>query len=253
MAKKLYELLVVEGQLKTQASTTRAELKNTFEKKRHLFEEKRKTFTPIEAGTEPVVEEQSDIQTNVPDELKWLTTLWTKAVDTSYQVAEGNTVARADVVLDDASVLLTGVPATALLELEKRATELRDLIVAVPTLDPAKGFRPDAAKGRNVSRARDVVKKRTKKVEDHIVVVPVTEHHPAQVVKVNKDIETGTIMEQEWSGLITPAHKGRLIERAEELQRAVKTALQRANSVEVTNGQAVGSKIFEYVLAAPTE
>src|SRR5262245_34056114 len=197
MAKKLFELLVVEGQLKTQATTTRTDLKATFERKRHLFEEKRKTFTPIDAGSEPVVEEQSDIQSTVPKELRWIAGLWSKALDASYQVTEGNALARADVVLDDGRVLLQAAPATALLELEKRAGEIRDLILAVPTLDPAKGFRPDPDRGKDIARARDVTKTRTKKVEEHLVVVPPTEQHPAQVAKVSRDLVTGTIQEQE--------------------------------------------------------
>ena len=217
-AKKLFELLVVEGQLKAQAQATRADLRNTFEKKRHLFEEKRKTFLASDEGAAPVVEEQSDIQSTVPSELKWIADIWTKAIDTSYQVAEGNTQARGDVVLDNGTVLLSAVPATALLELEKRAGEIQDLLMAVPTLDPAKGFKPDPDRGKNIFRARDVSKARTKKIEDFVVVVPATEQHPAQVAKVNKDITTGTIAEQEWSALITPARKGELIERVEQLR-----------------------------------
>ena len=248
-AKKLFELLVVEGQLKAQAQATRADLRATFEKKRHLFEEKRKTFVASEEGAAPVVEEQSDIQTTVPGELRWLAGLWSNALDTSYQVAAGNTRARADVVLDNGIVLLADVPATALLELEKRAGEIQELLLAVPTLDPAKGFRPDPDKGRFVFRARDIVKKRTKKVEDYVVVVPATVEHPAQVAKINKDIETGTIAEQEWSALITPARKGRLIERAEELRRAIKAALHRANAVEMATLPTCGKAIFDYVLA----
>lgn len=249
MAKKLFELLVVEGQLKTQAQATRADLRNTFEKKRHLFEEKRKTFLSSEEGGGSVVEEQSDIQTTVPDELAWLAGIWTKVIDTSYAVAVGNTQARADVVLDNGAVLLTGVPATALLELEKRAAEMEEILKSVPTLDPAKGFKADPDRGANIYRARDVSKARTKKVEEFVVVVPATTEHPAQVAKVNKDVTTGTIQEQEWSALLTPADKGVLIERAEGLRRAIKAALHRANAVSMSETLPVcGEKLFGYVL-----
>lgn len=246
--KKLFEILVVESQLKAQAVATRTELRGTFEKKRHLFEEKRKTFLASEEGAQPVVEEQSDIQSTIVSELRWIADIWEKALDVSYQVAAGNTIAKADVVLDNGTVLLSNVPATALLELEKRAGEIQELLKAVPTLDPAKGFQVDAAKGPNIYKARDVTKARTKKIEDYIVVVPATEQHPAQVAKVTKDIVTGAIHEQEWSGLITPADKGKLIERAEELRRAVKAALHRANAVEMPSLPTCGKRLFDYVL-----
>src|SRR5687767_8952751 len=104
--KKLFELLVIEGQLKGQATATLNDLKNTFEKKRHLFEEKRTTFTENVEGAQAVVESQSDIQSTVPQELNWISNILSKAIDTSYGVAVGNTLARADVILDNGEKIL---------------------------------------------------------------------------------------------------------------------------------------------------
>ena len=244
---KLHELLAVEGQLKGQAQATRTELRGTFEKKRHLFEEKRVTFNPAEEGAETVVEQQSDLQSKVTDELEWIAGIWSKAIDVSYRVAQANTEAFADVVLDDGTLLLARVPATALLELEKRAAEIRELIMSVPTLDPAKGFQPDADKGANVYRAREVRKQRTKKTQRPLVLYPATPEHPAQTQLVPEDVPVGTLVEQEWSGLITPASKGKLLERAEEFGRAVKQARQRANEVAVPESEQVGAVIFRFV------
>src|SRR6266566_6352748 len=114
---KLHELLAVEGNLENQANKCRADLVTTFEKKRHNFEEKRVVFTPLAEGSPAVQETQSDIQTTVLKELEWIAPYIIKALDASYQVAEANTEARADVVLDDdaGTVLLRSVPATSLL------------------------------------------------------------------------------------------------------------------------------------------
>lgn len=248
MAKKLFELLAVEQQLKNQAQVTRKELQNTFDKKRHLFEEKRKTFTPLAEGAAPVVEEQSDIQSTIPQELQWIAGIWTKQLDVSYQVAEGNTQARADIVLDNGTVLLANVPATALLELEKRSAEIQELIKTIPTLDPAKGFKPDTERGANIYKARDVMKSRTHKVTKPITLAAATPEHPAQVQLVPSDEVIGKITEQEWSSLITPARKAELISKAEELQRACKAALHRANSVELPTAlPTCGKAIFDFV------
>ena len=121
---KLHELLAVEGQLKSQAQATRTELAATFKSKRHLFEEKVVTFHPSEENAEPTREQQSDLQSKVRDELRWIAGIWSKAIDASYQVAQANTRAFADVVLEDGTTLLAAVPATGLLELEKRVAEM---------------------------------------------------------------------------------------------------------------------------------
>jgi hypothetical protein len=246
---KLHELLAVEGQLKGQAEASRKDLRNTFEKKRHLFEEKRATFFPSAEGAKEKVEAQSDIQTTVREELGWMAGIWGKALDVSHQVAEANTSARADVKLDSGTVLLTNVPATALLELEKRMGELQELVAAIPTLDPAKGFKPDSERGRGIYAAREVHKTRTAKVLKALVKYPATAEHPAQTETYTADEAVGTLHEQEWSALLTPAEKGELLERTEELRRAIKQARQRANDVELaTAPNGIATALFGYVL-----
>jgi hypothetical protein len=88
---KLHELLAAEGNLETQAIQTRTDLANTFDKKRHLFEEKRSVFTSNREGEQAQIESQSDIQSTVSKELAWLSPHLAKAIDASYQVAETNT------------------------------------------------------------------------------------------------------------------------------------------------------------------
>ncbi len=246
---KLHALLAIEGQLKGQAAKTRTDLKATLEKKRHLFEQKRVTFQPHEEGAAAVTETQSDIQSTIPQELAWIAGIWGKALDVSYQVAELNTQARADVVLDDGRILLKNVPATALLELEKRAGEIQDLIVAIPTLDPAKAFQPDEHAGKHVFVAREVKKQRTKKMQRPIVLYEATKEHPAQVQLLSEDVPIGWVTEQEWSGLISTTRKGELLERAEELRRAIRTARTRANdrALEPTETPTCGAAIFAHV------
>lgn len=244
---KLHELLAVESNLENQAAKCRSDLVSTFEKKRHLFEEKRVTFTPAGEGTQPITETQSDIQSNVDKELKWIQSHLVKALDASYQVAEANTQARADVVLEDdaQTVLLTGVPATALLELEKRVAEIAALIAAVPTLDPAKGFTKDES--RNLYKAREVNKSRTRKEKKVFIKYEATKEHPAQTELLDQDVVIGAIQEQEWSGLITPAEKAELINRVEIVARAVRRARSRANDVEINSQAKIGAKLLGYI------
>lgn len=244
---KLHELLAVESSLENQANKVRNDLATTFEKKRHLFEEKKIVFTPSGESGQSVVESQLDLQSTVTKELKWITTHLAKALDASYQVAETNTAARADVVLEDGAILLKDVPATALLELEKRLTEIAALVNAIPTLDPAKGFTVDTARGTGIYQARSVTKTRTRKEKKVFVKYEATKEHPAQTELLDQDVVVGTVQEQEWSGLITPAQKAEYLARVETVARAIKQARSRANDAEVDRSKVIGSKILSYI------
>lgn len=248
MAKiKLHELLAVEGGLKTQATKVRSDLSNAFEKKRHLYEEKRTVFQSNAEGAAPVTENQSDIQTTVTKEFDLIQPFIKKAIDAGLQVAEANTRAKADIELEDGTVIAKEVPATALLELEKRVDEISTLLASAPTLDPAKGFTPDPDRGDGFFKARPVRKQRTRKDKVPVTLYPHTVEHPAQVQLIDKDIIVGDITENEWSGLITPARKSELINRVEILARAVRKARSRANEAEVNGSLKIGEALLGFI------
>lgn len=244
---RLHELLAVEGQLKGQAETTRKELAATFDKKRHLFEEKVVVFTPADEGKEPVREQQSSIMTTVKSELGWITGIWAKALDTSFRVQQTCQSAKADVILEDGTVLLKDAPVLALLELEKRCTEMGELAKQIPTLDGAKGFVADEQRGKGYFRALPRRTFRTKKEQTPIVLYPATPEHPAQTQLITQDVVTGVVQEQEWSAFISSAEKGDIIARVEELQRAVKKARMRANLEATPDETQIGAKLLNFV------
>lgn len=246
MARKLHEVLGAQTQVTQQADKTRTDLVATFEKKRHLFAEKLVTFKSNEANVPDVVETQSSLQSTVRKELAWIAPILTRAIDSEATIDEGNTVARADVTLDDGTVLFTSLPATQLMQLAKRMNEIHALVVAIPTLDPAAGFVSDPNRGEGIFVAREVTKGRTKKVQQPIVLIPPTEHHPGQAQMIVNDIEIGKIHEQEWSGLITPATKSAMLDRVEEVRRAVKTARARANDVKVEDAK-IGQVLLNFI------
>ena len=248
---KLHEVLIVQQQLSGQAETCRKELAQaTFPKRRHLFEEKVIVFQPTGEGEKETREQQSDLQSTVAQELRWIQDIMAKAVDAGLQVQDActNPAARADIVLDDGTVLLQRVPVLGLLELEKRANEWKQLVEAIPTLDPAKGFKPDEARGHGVYVAREVVKTRTKKTKNAIVLFPATKEHPAQTALIDEDVPVGRLVEREWSGLITPTEKADMLARAEALTRAIKQARMRANDAPAENAFAgSANKLMNFV------
>ncbi len=245
---KMHELLAVFEDQKGQATKTRGDLVSTFSNKPHLFRKKIVTFKPNQEGAAPVTEAQSDIQSTLSKELNWVSEFLTKAMDSGYQIDIGNTKAKADLVVDEGIVLAKDVPATSLLQLEKHLVAVRELAVAIPTLDPAQGFVPDEASGKGIWKARDVVKARTKKEKKVLVLAPPTDKHPAQVQPYDEDVQIGMILEQEWSALTTPAIKSEVLSRCDTLIQAVKKARSRANSIELdVTGHKIGKQLLEYI------
>lgn len=247
MASKLHELLAVDSNLKVQADKTRTELRKTFTDKRHLFTEKKIVSTPLQEGAQQQIEVQSEIQTTVSKELEWFGGHLAKSIDVSYQIGVANQQAVADVVLEGGVVLLKAVPATVLLELEKRVKDAMDLIQAVPTLDPAKGFTPDEARGKGLFRARDINKVRTQKIQKPLVLFPATPEHPAQTQLVSVDEPVAKVEEQEWSSCITVAAKADLYDRAESVLRAIRTARARANDTSVDQNLKIGATLTKAI------
>lgn len=243
---RLHELLAVGTSQSTQSNKLRQDLGNTFEKKRHLFEQKIVTFQPDGEG-EAVTEQQSDLQSTVAKELAWINPHLAKSLDMEFQINEANTRAKADIVLTDGYVVAVGVPATALLELQKRLTELQGLIASIPTLDPAKGFQRDPDAGTGVFRARAVSKNRTTKIQEPLILYPATPEHPAQTQLITKDVRVGIIKEEEWSGLITPAQKAEMLDKVENLSKAVRAARSRANEEVVDRDAKIGEAILSYI------
>ena len=250
---KLHELLAVESNLKGQAEKCRTDLQSTFANKRHLFQQKLVTYTPDGENQQSETREQSDIQTTVRKEIDWLKPIQLRAIDAACAIDIANTRAKADIVLEDGSTLVKEVPATALLQLEKRVKEVLEFAKAIPTLDPAKGFKQDPAREEGVYAAREVKKTSTAKRDKYITITPSTPQHPAQIAKETVDERVGVILEQEWSALITPADKAKFLERGEDLLRAVSKARSRANGEEIDpTVNKIGGAMLDYIFQPAT-
>jgi hypothetical protein len=247
---KLHELIPVNNALEGQADKCAADLTELFTKKHHHFTEKLVTVTSKEeTGAPPTVEEQLALQTTVQKELTWMRQYWVKAIDSAHQINVGNTLAKADIALENGETLASKVPATTLLELDKMLTKVKNVLSAIPTLDPAKSFKPDPSREPGVSIAREVTRTRTAKKQKGIVLYDATPEHPAQTQLITEDIPVATVTTQEWSGMITPGAKADLLDRCEILMRAVKAARARANEVEIDlAANRIASSLLDYVL-----
>jgi len=247
-------VLAVEHEKKAGAERARSRSIDTFRTKQAHFAGLRRTFTPFAVDEErgevagERVEADTKLVKTVPEELGEVFQAVGRALDMALQIDEANTRAKADIVVGD-EVLAEGVPATFLLQLERRLGEVRAVLKEVPTFDPVRAWTQDGEADReHVLRAEPVVTIRKQRTRRYNVMVDATEHHPAQVDVVEVDEPVGEIRSYEWTGMVSPAKKAAMLRQVEELMAAVKAARSRANMEEVDTSRAVADAILKYLL-----
>ena len=246
---KLHEVLAVESGLQTAAKKINEETIKTFGKKdEHFVETTRVVSHFAEEDQKLDTTETKAMVTTVLDKLIYNAGPNIRALDAYLQKEATNQRAAASIVVGD-KTLAEDVPATVLLGLETKLTELRLVYEAIPTLAPGPTWNIDlasrAAGGVYVSANADVTF-RTKKTIKPIIMSPATDHHPAQVQAVSEDVPVAKITTTHKSGMMTSAQKSALLERVDQLLRAVKRARQRANGTEVVKST-IGATLFDFI------
>lgn len=190
-------------------------------------------------------DESTIVQNRVPEIISDVREAFRRLIDVTATRDEANTRAKADVVLNGTTIL-SGIPATTLLWLEKQLMDLRTFLTHLPVLDPAETWTWDEEQGIWItaeSRAH-----RTAKVVKSLVLYPATDRHPAQVDKITEDVIIGYWVTRKFSGAIPRVRKEALIQRAGDLLAAVKKAREAANMVTVSD-QAIGQVLMHHVFS----
>ncbi len=252
----LYELLAVEQEKKANAERARSQSLESFRSSQGHFSGMRRTFKPFavdeskgETGAEQL-EAETHIAKTVIEELEATLAIVGRSFDVGLQIDEANTRARADLIVGG-EVLAADVPATFLLQLEKRLRQIRILFKEIPTFDPIRIWQPDPGADRpHVLRAEPVTTVRKQRVRKYNVMVEATPEHPAQVDILEVDAPVGEIRSYDWTGMISPGRKRALLERIDELIEATKAARSRANSVQIDLDRRAADRIFSHLLGA---
>lgn len=252
----LHEILAVEQEYKANAERARSQSVETFRSKQIHFTGLRRTFRPFavdeqtgDSGQERLEAETRLVKT-VPDELESTLAVVGKAIDLGLMVDEANTRAKADIAIGG-KVLASQVPATFLLQLEKRLKEIRSLLKETPTFDPVKLWSVDpGADKKHVLRAEPVTTIRKQRNRKYNVMVEATKEHPAQVDIVEVDQPVGEIRSYEWTGMLSSRQKSDLLERVEQLLTAVKQARSRANAVPIDPQMRIAGVLKDYLFEA---
>jgi hypothetical protein len=234
---KIHELIPVEQDKVAAANALVAEAVATFTKRADHFQGHVRTVMMYDAQREAEnTTEVKELVETVDSKLDHVWEALAPAIDVTVTKENSNTSdeARADVIVDGKAILI-GIPATALLALEKRIGALRDLYSAIPTLDPGQAWDVDATAALpGVMRTKYAQEShKTEKVSDVLVLYAHTEKHPAQVKEITLDKNVAKVRIDRTSGMVSPAVKARYLSRISKLHTAVKEARQRANMADI--------------------
>lgn len=240
---KLNQIIAVEKGVKSKSLHELTEAHHAVQKPALLAGISR-TYQPKDEEGEQLPPESTKVQVRTEEVLRQVSASLTKLFDVTASKDVTNCTATADVVVED-RVLLEDVPVTYLLFLEKQLTDLHTFIKKLPVLDAAESWTfNDSTDSWSTDAVRTM---RTKKVPRNHVKAEATEKHPAQVEVYYEDVTVGYWTTVKFSGALPAKRVSELLERVENLQRAVKFAREEANNAELTDRQ-VGDKVFGYLL-----
>jgi len=203
-----------------------------------------RTYQPKDEEGEQIPSERKLVQATVMGQLGEAAEKLANLFDVVATKEWGNTHATADVKIGD-KVIVESAPVPYLLFLEKELTDWRTMVTKIPTLSLEQTWVFD--EGNQQYRAEPTQTIRTKKVPKVLEMAKATDKHPAQVQVYNEDVPVGVWTQTLFSGAVPAKQRAALIERANLLIDAVKTAREEANSAEISQ-QAVSAPVFAYLL-----
>lgn len=244
---KLSQIIAVEKGVKSDATRRVTDLHRDVQKQ-PLLSGISRSYKPRDDEGDKLPPESTRVQVRADDVLAEVAGILTRLFDVTLTKDAANCKAVADVIVGGRA-LLKAVPVTYLLFLEKQLTDVHTFVAKLPLLDPAEEWEDgiDPVTGCRATKPAQTV--RSKKIPRNHVVSEATREHPAQVQVYTEDVPVGDWTTVKYSGALPATRVRTLLDRVEELQRAVKYAREEANATEVTDRTA-GEVIFGFLFAA---
>ncbi len=228
---KLNQVLAIEKTVKAKREDQFTRIYRDLQKT-ELTQGLARTYQPKDDSGEKLPSESKKVQLRVEDAFAEVTEAMSQIFNLAAVKDATNCNAKADVVVDGEKIV-SNVPATHLLWVEKKLAAIADAVSKAPVLSQDVVWARDEGQGLYRSDAIETVK--TKKIEEHKVVIQPTKEHPGQFVKVTEDVAVGTWKTVHLSGAITEDRKKLLLARVEKFQQAVKVAREEANQTPVVD------------------
>lgn len=240
---KLNQVNAIVTARKGEAEKTITELYKLIQKEQ-LFAGRERTYRPIdEVNGQKLPAESQRVQQRADEMIREARAKWTEVWNLVFTQDTGNQQAKADVTVDGKAIL-SNVPVTFLLYLDKQVNDLETFIGKLPTPDPSEEWTHDPNTGLLRSRATESL--RTSKEPTVIVKYEATEKHPAQTELFTKDIPVGTWTQILYSGSLPADRKNAILARIRKLQDAIKVAKEQANLLEIERKKAAEA-VFAFV------
>jgi hypothetical protein len=202
-----------------------------------------RSYRPRDDEGERLPEERTEVKVRVGEELAKVRAAHARMFDLMLTKDLANTRAKSDIVVDG-QTLLTDVPVTTMLTLEKQLQDLRTFVAKLPILDIGERWTWDDDAKAYVTAPRETT--RTKKVMRNHVLAEATDKHPAQVQVYQEDVIVGYWRTLVYSGAVPGAQRAAMLDRVDRLLAAVRSAREAANTVEVSDA-ACGQAIMGYL------
>ena len=239
----LNQAVAVRKGIQARVHEATTELHKTLDKA-VLFNGFAKKFQPLDESGERFPDENQNVQMTASEVVKQIAKSMVELLDVEATVDATNALATASIVVEGV-VVADKVPATTLLFLEKQLQLFRSDLRNIPELDPAERWDRDVNTNLFVTKPQET--RRTQKVQKAIVLYPATPEHPAQTQLISEDVTVGQWTMVKVSGAMPKPEKAALVEKADKLIDAVKSAREKANTQEVLKME-VGSKLFDFLL-----
>jgi hypothetical protein len=239
---RLNQIIAIEKGIKSRSFQELTEAHHALQRQAQLSGISR-TYRPKDEEGEQFPPESTKVQIKAEEIIRQTVDILTKLFDITATKDWTNCKAKADVVVDG-QTLLSQVPATYLLFLEKQLVDLHTFVRKLPVLDSAESWSFDPSADAWATEPVQTVK--TKKIPRNHVKAEATEKHPAQVEVYYEDVVVGNWRTIKFSGSLPAQRINELLSRVERLQQAVKFAREEANNIEAEEVK-IGEKLFQYI------
>ena len=248
MLTRLHQVTAILKGTKSRAYTEVTELHKNAQKP-EPYSGFSKTYRKRDEDSEDYAPENKRVVLIGSEVLRRLARLETDVFNITAAQDWANMSAKADVVVDG-QVILTGVPVTYLLFMEKHLTDIRTFVDKMPTLDDNREWVADP--NSRLYKTEKVTTHKTKKVQRPIVKYEAVFKDgvglPAQTEMITEDVIIGWWDTVTQSGALPAPRKEVILERVDKLIRAVKVAREDANDQACEEHQ-IGEAVFGYLLA----
>lgn len=204
-----------------------------------------KTYQPKDEEGEKLPSEAERVQYRVWDEIDAVRLALARLFDVTAAKDWANAEAKADVVVDG-EILLEGVPTPFLLFLEKQLGEMEQFAKRLPVYDSSKEWVWDD--GLGLHKTMPIETARSKKVPRVLVKYDATDRHPAQTEVWQEDVIAGTWTKVEFTSALARTRVIEILDRIRKLHRAVKSAREEANGLELDGTRkGPGQIVLDYI------